>query len=386
MTRTRNASPAPEPTGNEVTVFDPAAAGRQLQRRIEDRRPQLAALLSVDLETERGRAMLDRFVTVALHAATSNPDLIRCTTDSLVEAIRQSAILGLEPTGALGDGAMVVYNETVSGEVLAPSGRGMIVVKRQVPTARFQPMYRGLLKLARRSDQLLVIDSNVVYEADGFSLSLGMEPRIDHDPVISGERGGYLGAYAFAKLRTGETLVEWMSYADIEAVRKTSRAKDNGPWVTFWSEMARKTVLRRLMKRLPLESAAEHAIRLDVEAEANAVSVASPESAQMAATPRARLLSRLGAGPAEEQAPPPDPAVSGDPGASQPPAEETKAPEDVEEGQARPADGLCGSESDPALGSVETCALEVGHLDGDGPKRHQAASGTVWPAANEGAK
>lgn len=401
MTRgTRNATPAPE---TAVAVFDPAAAGAELQQSVERRKPQLAALLSIDPETERGKAMLDRFVTVALHAATSNPDLLRCTTESLVESIRQSAILGLEPTGALGDGALVVYNVKVKEEVPSRSGNGMIVVERSVPTAQFQPMYRGLLKLARRSDQVAVIDAAVVYEGDGFEIDLGLRPRIVHQPATDGtKRGGYLGAYAFARLRNGEEIVEWMTLADLEAVRKTSRAKDNGPWVAFWSEMARKTVLRRLMKRLPLESAAEHAVRLETEAESVAVrveEVASRESAQTAAEPRARLLARLGVPTPDEEAPPPDPAASVDPSASahthRPIVSDTceectrmargdtaGAADDVEEGVVR--DVFCGAGSDPELGEVETCVLPPGHLDDPkAPKRHQAGSGAVWPATKE---
>jgi phage RecT family recombinase len=354
-----------------VAVFEPGSAGKKIQAAVEDRRGQLAALLSIDEGTERGKAMLDRFVTVALHAITSNDDLLRATTESLVESVRQSAILGLEPTGALGDGAIVVYDVSVQVEEASSSGRGSHMVTRKIPTAQFQPMYRGLLKLARRSDQLTVIDANVVYQGDTFEIDLGTEPRVRHVPWPNSgepERGGYLGAYAFAKTVTGEMIVEWMTEADIEAVRKSSRAKQSGPWVSFWAEMARKTVLRRLMKRLPLETLAEQAIRLETAAESSAALPDPAAPAQIASAPRARLLSRLGAGQADEQAADPDPAVSVAPGGAQDPAEDP-----VEEGQVREEE-LCGSESDPALGEVETCALPKGHEGG----RHTSAAGSIW--------
>lgn len=54
-----------------------------------------------------------------------------------------------------------------------------------------------------------------------------------------------------------------MSLGEIEKVRKVSRAATNGPWVEWWEEMARKTVLRRLSKRLPMSTDVDDLIRRD---------------------------------------------------------------------------------------------------------------------------
>src|SRR3546814_9276399 len=55
-------------------------------------------------------------------------------------------------------------------------------------------------------------------------------------------------------MKDGSRLLELMRKSDIEKVRAVSRAKRNGPWVQWWSEMARKTVMRRLSKRLPMST------------------------------------------------------------------------------------------------------------------------------------
>jgi hypothetical protein len=55
-------------------------------------------------------------------------------------------------------------------------------------------------------------------------------------------------------LKDGSQLLEVMSLEEIEKVRKVSRAANNGPWVSWWGEMARKTVMRRLSKRLPMST------------------------------------------------------------------------------------------------------------------------------------
>jgi len=358
-----------------VVAYDPVAAGRALTQAVEERRPQLAALLGVELDSERGKAIVDRFVTVALHAATSRPDLLMATKESLVESIRDAAMLGLEPVGATGDGAIVVYHErrTVNGR------------DEWVDVARFQPMYRGLLKLARRSDQLASIDAHVVYAGDQIELDLGSQPSVRHAPALQG-RGKPIGVYAVAELTNGRRYVDWMPIADVEAVRKVSKAADKGPWVSFWSEMARKTAIRRLMKRLPLETLAEHAMRLESEAEerASLPMIAAPVEVSDA---RARLRARFGA--VEEPVAELEagaPAVDGS-GAAEVLETHDAAPE-VRNVSPEPApaavDPNCGAGSDPALGDVEICNLPTGHSTRAGHKRIDPETGEVlatWPVA-----
>ena len=57
-----------------------------------------------------------------------------------------------------------------------------------------------------------------------------------------------------------------MTKADVDAIRKRSKASGSGPWVTDYSEMGKKTVLRRMSKRWPL--APELAGAIDDEARA----------------------------------------------------------------------------------------------------------------------
>lgn len=405
---------------NAVAVFDPIQAARELSREVRKKSTGIAALLGVDVdaadpkEAAKAKALLDRFVTVALHAA-SDPSIRRATRESLIQSIRDSALLGLEPVGSTGDGAIVVYDERVRVE--RPSTRrdappgAMIIVEEKVPTAHFQPMYRGLLKLARRSEQIAHVDAHVVYQGDEINLDLGSQPSVKHFPVLDGaKRGNAIGAYAVAELVNGRRYVEWMTTADIEEVRKSSRgnAAPESPWVKFWAEMARKTVLRRLMKRLPLETMAEHALRIENEAESRPVAVAATaiEGGGVESSARRRLRSRFGRSDEDEGANAPSappagtptagagqPAVSVDPRASEPPVDPAGAPDpgpaaseapravagEVVEDQA-PTSEICGATTDPALGDVETCTLAPSH----GGTLHVATSpdGTIlakWP-------
>lgn len=413
-------APAPEPK----TETEAAKSALVQMIRKPERQSQLASLLALDLQTERGRLMLDRFVTVALHTATSDPDLLRATTESLVESIRDAAMYGLEPVGFSGDGAIVVYDEK---RVVTRPGRRpgtTVEVEIRVPTAQFQPMYRGLLKLARRSDEIAAIDAQVVYEGDEIALETGSSPFVRHIPTLDGsKRGGYRGAYAYARLRNGELHVDYMTSAEIEVSRKQSRARNSLGWSTFWQEMARKTVLRRLMKRLPLESLAETALRRESEAEERAAIPVVVEHAPPSEA-RARIAARFAGGgaagsiaatsasggAANPVATAPDSArpdaqaaettdyasadsggsetvldresaesTSEDAGAGDQDAAETATDDDADEAEARE---ICGAESDPKLGPVETCVLAPDHdLAADGSKVHKAETGTVWPVA-----
>ena len=54
--------------------------------------------------------------------------------------------------------------------------------------------------------------------------------------------------------------------ADVEKVRASSKAGKFGPWVEWWDEMAKKTVIRRMAKRLPSSADVDQVFESDNEA------------------------------------------------------------------------------------------------------------------------
>jgi len=128
-----------------------------------------------------------------------------------------------------------------------------------------------LMKLARISLNGALIYAHEVHEHDDFQCSLGDEKRLRHEPdPFSDDRGEIVGYYAVIK--TAETAdFETMSIAQVHAIRDRSdgwvsfqsgRIKST-PWSTDEVEMAKKTVIRRLMKRQP--QSRELALALAVE-------------------------------------------------------------------------------------------------------------------------
>src|SRR5690606_23274926 len=132
-----------------------------------------------------------------------------------------------------------------------------------VKIVQYMPMIGGILKKIRNSGELLTIAAHVVYERDQFEYALGDDERIEHRPYLGDDRGKPIAVYAVAKTKDGGVYREVMTVGEVEAVRAVSRAKDKGPWIDWWTEMARKTVLRRLSKRLPMSTDLEELMRRD---------------------------------------------------------------------------------------------------------------------------
>jgi recombination protein RecT len=132
--------------------------------------------------------------------------------------------------------------------------------------ATFQPMYRGLMRLARSSGQVANMDAAIVYTNDEFDIVRGTEPRIVHRPVLDDEMGGVRGAYAFAKLTSGELIVRYWPAAKLLAHRDRF-AKDSKFWAQHPEPMMMKTVVHDLMKYLPLGHTASMAVAVDEAAD-----------------------------------------------------------------------------------------------------------------------
>lgn len=244
----------------------------EFQAVISGRESAIASRLPAHLS---GKAA--RMVKIAVMAASKNPAILECTRESVLMSIMTAAELGLEPGGALGEGYLVPYS--VKG----------------TKTCQFIPGYRGLISLARRSGQIVSIEAHVVREGDVFDFSLGLAPVLVHKPNMDvAEPGPLKAVYGVAKLVGGGVQYEVMLKSEVDAVRKRSRSGDFGPWSTDYSEMARKTVIRRLFKYLPVSVEMARAMELsdedtnldaslEVMPEAQAVADANDRAAKAAA-------------------------------------------------------------------------------------------------------
>lgn len=204
-------------------------------------KPQIAQALPKHLTPER-------IIQQAVTMASRMPELKECTPESFIGAIMQASILGFQPVNALGQCYFIPYNNKKIG-------------KREV---QFQIGYRGMLDLARRSGEIQTIYAQVVYTNDEFSFEFGLNPTLKHIPAPA-ERGELRYVYAVVKFNNGGYAFEVMSKTDVEAIRKRSQSQQTYPngkpipsekplgiWLSDYPEMAKKTVLRRVLKYCPL--------------------------------------------------------------------------------------------------------------------------------------
>lgn len=194
----------------------------------------------------------ERLTKLCLLAASRQPELADCAPESFLMALMIAAQLRLDPSGLMGSAYLVPFRNRKR------DGRKEV---------QLIVGYRGLIDLVSRTGRLKQIEARIVYENDQFDMRFGVEPRFDHVPKLDGDRGRAKLVYMIARLADGGTHIDWMTTEDVNRIRSRSKASDSGPWLTDWEEMAKKTVIRRGIKMLPMsiEDARDYAIGAALE-------------------------------------------------------------------------------------------------------------------------
>lgn len=278
-------APAPAQQTEGVPAQRTSTQPQRLASMLEKSMEKLAAALPKHLTPER-------LIQVVSAVNYRTPKLQECDPATIVAAVLQGAALGLD------------FSPTMGEAYLIPRWNDKI--KRN--ECQFQPGYRGLMKLSRNSGGVTSIRAELVYSQDTFVYEYNPDLYFRHAPYPGDNRGKVTHAYAVARTTDGEHLIQVMRADEIEAIHQRSdnfkSARKNGkpefgPWVSDWGEMAKKTVLKRLCKHLPMSVELAQAIDADNTEYTEAV-------AQIAPTPRgmAGLSAQLGI---EEALLPPQP-------------------------------------------------------------------------------
>ena len=175
----------------------------------------------------------DKFVRVAITTIRKNPALAKCNRESLLGALMVSAQLGLEP-GILEQAYLIPYGNEV----------------------QFKISYKGMIELLRRSGQLKDIYAYPVYENDEFDIVYGLNRDLIHKPNFE-DRGNVKGYYAVAILKDNTKAFYYMTKKEVEQHRdkfSKSAKSSKSPWTTDFDAMAEKTVLKKMLKYLPVST------------------------------------------------------------------------------------------------------------------------------------
>lgn len=213
-------------------------------RMLDDRASALMELLP-------DQAAADRFRRVSVQAIVKNPDLLECTPESVILAIFEAAAQGLEPTGASGGAHLVPYNVNV----------GTKSQPRYEKRAQLIPDYRGVINLITKPDpktgkpsEVVSVEVAVVKEGDEFSYQKGTDGFIRHVPSLAADRSAKATTHAYVvfQLRSGRPIFDVEDRAGIERVRAKGRHGGFSPWDSDWDEMAKKTMIKRGSKVVPV--------------------------------------------------------------------------------------------------------------------------------------
>jgi recombination protein RecT len=214
---------------------------KNLAADVSDLRKQLQAKRESIFAAAAEHVKPERFIELVARSCIANPELIACTRVSLFESAAEAARLGLELGGVLGQAYLIPFRN-----------KGIL-------EAQLVPGYKGYKELAYRSGNVAIIDAGTVRMGDRFSYMRGTTQWIKHRP--SDDAGGeWTHCWAFAKTALGESIVEVMSKARIEAHRdKFAKGwkRAGSVWIANPEAMGEKTCLHRVSRRLPLSSEAQ---------------------------------------------------------------------------------------------------------------------------------
>lgn len=222
----------------------PANPRNDIRAMLKKQWPHIEAVMPKHMSSER-------LYQLAVVAINQTPKLAECDTMSLLSCVMKCSALGLEPSAVDGLGRAYIlpfYNR-----------------KTNRHEATFIMGYKGMLDLARRSGEIKDISARTVYEGDEFEYEFGLDEKLSHKPSSrqhgNGEKPTHV--YMVAHFKDGGHYMDVMTIDDVEAVRKRSKASDNGPWLTDFDAMAKKTVIRRAFPYLPVSVEAQTAAASD---------------------------------------------------------------------------------------------------------------------------
>ncbi len=233
------------PTDKELQIVIDKSAGKalatphNLRVSLTQNLPNIANMVGSD-------AAAKRMIVLAEEAAKKVPLLQNCDLGDVVYKLTEVFQLGLEPFSPLHHAVIIPFKNTKANRYDCN-----LIIE-----------YQGFIKLADEAGW--DIHAAVVYENEPYEYIEGLDRNLTHTPLPVSRRGvERIASYAVAKHKDGRKIWVWMWAEDVEDVRKRSRAKDNGPWVTDTEAMWKKTAIRRLAKLIPMSAQFNTAATLD---------------------------------------------------------------------------------------------------------------------------
>jgi len=220
---------------NAGAVARPANNLGTLQGLLDRYKQQIAVALPRHMTPER-------MIRVAMTAVSQTPKLMECEPVTIAACIVQASILGLEPSSVLGEAYLIPFKNNKTNRM----------------ECQLMPGYQGMLKLARNSGDVSMIDAQIVYSNDEFEFHKGSDVWWKHKWARSGDRGDPEGAWAGYVLKDGSRNFEYWTIEQIKEHRDRfskgaydAKGELTGAWASSPEWMYKKTVLKQVIKLMP---------------------------------------------------------------------------------------------------------------------------------------
>jgi recombination protein RecT len=174
----------------------------------------------------------ETFVAQIANALRANPDLWKCTPETVLGAALRCAQLGLAPND--------------------PRNLASIIPYKNVAT--FQLGYGGVMELARRAVPGLRFDGHTVYPNDEFDVDYGRPDPVKHKPAVAMRLGRGGEAYAWwvrATWPSGAEQVQVLDQEGVEYHRKFSKQPNGKMWTESYDAAALKSCVMDMKRWLP---------------------------------------------------------------------------------------------------------------------------------------
>lgn len=206
-----------------------------------------AVVRVLESESMRGKFMatlppeipVDKFTRVVITAINMRPELLEADRTSLYTSCLRAAQDGLIPDGR--EGVLNIYNTNV-GTKQAP---------KWMKKVQWMPMVEGVIKQLAKAGIKAYAAS--VYANDKIRIWNDNDGQhVEHEPVVFGDRGDRIGAFAVGIMADGYTQVEAMNMTELANARAASKNKDGAIYELWADRMEQKTALHRLRKRMAI--------------------------------------------------------------------------------------------------------------------------------------
>lgn len=176
-----------------------------------------------------GMVPSERFTRIAISAVKGDPNIANLDQTSVLKAIMQAAQDGLVIDGK--QAAIVPFK-----------GK-----------ATYIPMVQGLLMKIRQHSEFASISTAIIYENEvktgAFEYVKGDVEYLNHKPIVFGERGPAVGAYAVVTMKDGAKFRMVMTREQIE--KRLKKGADSAAKKEWQEEFWLKTVIRAVYKIAP---------------------------------------------------------------------------------------------------------------------------------------